>query len=400
MSKEASKLTPRGLERRLKRHLRSQPHSFFAPCAPAFETVLRAELLVLPDVSIEALERGGVAFSGPLDTLYHANLKLRSAHRVLLRIDDFLAQVYPMLFDHARHVPWEHYLGFNTKVSFKVSAKESRLRHKDNIASTLYSALLARLEPLGLRPELSEDAATEIHVRLYQDRCTLSLNTSGEHLHKRGYRTHVSTAPLRETLAASILLAQPLATYPLIVDPMCGAGTLLIEAALIATGRAAGLNRAFAFEAFPFFQASKWKRFKAEARAEEVETDITFLGSDVNVEAISNARANAARAGVAEIIQFEVRDALALELPESSHSLVVSNVPYGERLGSAATVRKLLSEFSSRLATLNTDFAFITHASDWLEHPNLRISDRLSFHNGGLAVQLTSGKTKAAPQSY
>ncbi|HEV2123167.1 MAG TPA: THUMP domain-containing protein, partial [Chloroflexota bacterium] len=182
-------LSERALERRLKRHLMKEAHSFFTPCAPGFEDVLKREVEALPQVTLHDGERGGVSFSGPLDTVYHANLQLRTAHRVLLRIDDFLAQSYPALFDRVSRVPWELYLGFNKQYSLRVSAKTSRLRHHKNIAKTVHDGICKAVEPLGLSPTLQDEATLEIQVRLFQDRCSLSLDTSGEHLHKRGYRT-------------------------------------------------------------------------------------------------------------------------------------------------------------------------------------------------------------------
>ena len=198
--------------------------------------------------------------------MYHTNLNLRSAHRVLLRIDDFLAQSYPMLFNKTSKIPWELYLP--KQFSIQVSSKTSRLHQHKNIAKTLNDAIQAHLNPLGLKPVLKDDAALEIHVRFFQDRCTLSINTSGEHLHKRGYRQLTTEAPIRETLAASLLQTLDLSSFVFVVDPMCGSGTFPIEAALLSTNIAPGLQRTFAFEYLPGFQQSKWERFKREAQEE------------------------------------------------------------------------------------------------------------------------------------
>ena len=295
-------ISARALERRLKRRLRKAEQHFFAPCAPGFEAALAAEVAALPEVALSATERGGVSFSGPLDTVYHANLWLRSAHRVLLRIDDFPAKNEPTLYDRVRRLPWELYLGYAEAYRLRVSSKRSRLAHQRAVIETVAAGIGTALDPLGLRPEPREDAGITLQLRLHEDRCTLSLDTSGEHLHKRGYRPQAGAAPLRETLAASILLGLPRREAGLILDPMCGSGTLLVEAALLSTQTAPGLLRSFAFEALPLFQASKWARLRREAEARRQESVLRLVGNDLDAEALELAQASARRAGVGELI--------------------------------------------------------------------------------------------------
>ena len=163
-----SKLSHRALERRLKRHLLKTERRFLAVCAPGFEPYLEEEVGALPDIKEVETVRGGVEFSGPLGAVYHANLRLRTAHRVLLRIDDFLAQSYPVLFNRTSRISWELYLGFEEALSLNVSAKRSRLRHHKNIATTLHDAISTSLEPLGLQPKLEDEAKLELYARLFQ----------------------------------------------------------------------------------------------------------------------------------------------------------------------------------------------------------------------------------------
>ena len=388
-------LSGRGLERRLKRHVLKKSHTFFAPCAPGFEDVLAAEIAALPELgsvgpSSVSAERGGVTFSGPLDTLYHANLQLRTAHRVLLRVETFLAQSYPALFDRAGRVPWEHYLGFQPSYRLRVSAKASRLRHHKKIADTVESAVLKRLKPLGLAPRHSDEAPLAFQLRFFEDRCTLSLDTSGEHLHRRGYRRHVSDAPLRETLASAALLRAQWQNYPVILDPLCGAGTLLTEAALLASHRAPGIEREFAFEHMPSFQPSKWERFKREAEARQTVPTVRLIGSDVQPSAVAAARANAARAGLSERIQLEVESVLELS-PPAEQGLLISNLPYGKRIEGSQTA--LLSNLARHLSATFSgwDFAFISHSSAWAEPLAQELSVQ-RFQNGGLDVVLLQGR--------
>jgi len=305
------KLSQRGLERRIKRKLKNRDLSFFVPCAVNFEDVLSKEISCLENISNIKKERGGVAFQAPLDTIYHANLGLRSGHRLLLRLGEFLSQSYPMLYDHARKIPWELYLGFNKKIRIKSSAKESRLKNHHKIAESLEAAINKRLNDLGLAIQQSNDAKIEIFIRLFQDRATISLNTSGEHLHKRAYRQSHAKAAIRETLAASIVLKSKPEDFKTIYDPMCGSGSFLIEAALIASRKAPGLDREFAFEEMPFFQKSKWLRFKRLAKDKIIEPEIEILGSDISKKNIDIAKVNITAAGFADLIKLSVADARA-----------------------------------------------------------------------------------------
>jgi putative N6-adenine-specific DNA methylase len=378
-------LTERGLERRLKRHFLKETHEYFAVCAPGFEAVLEKELELLSNVTILGQETGGITFQGNLDTLSYANLYSRTAHRILLRIDDFLAQSYPMLFNKVKKLPWELYLGFNKTYSVQVSSKTSRLHQHKTIAKTIHEGITEYLKPLGLSPKLTDDAPLEIHARFFQDRCTLSINTTGEHLHKRGYRQLVSEAPIRETLAASILQIVDYQGYGTIVDPMCGSGTFLIEAALMLKNSAPGLQRSFAFEQLPFFQASKWERFRREAVARQQETSVNLFGFDIDTKNIEIAKANAVKAGVADAITFEVADARNLKVPATGQALMVCNVPYGERLGS-----DVLKPFAKNLQKNfeGWHFAFITKETTWLKP--FTSSSVKTFQNGGLKVSLVS----------
>lgn len=393
-------LTPRALERRLKRHVLKETHDFLAVGAPGFEAALLAEVEALPNVSEARAVRGGVTFRGPLTTIYHANLRLATAHRVLWRVAEFLAQSYPMLFNKAAGLPWERFLGFEKSVRFSVSARASRLHHAPHIAATLLSAAQQALSPLGLNVQEDDEAALEIHVRLFRDRCTLSLNTSGAHLHRRGYRTHIGEAPLRETLAAAMLKQVGAPDFSLIVDPMCGSGTLLLEAARLLRRLPPGGERAFAFKRLPTFQPTLWERLKREAAAERQLQTATLLGFDSDPEVLKAAQANAARAGVEDGVRLGAADALtlpydALKAAQADHgpherALLVCNPPYGKRLGTRQS-KHLYAGLSSALAAApGWTFAILTPDPAWVTLP---VSERLEFHNGGLEVTLLIGQT-------
>jgi putative N6-adenine-specific DNA methylase len=343
--------------------------------------------------------RGGVTFEGPLDAIYHANLELRTAHRVLLRIADFLAQSYPMLYGRARRLPWELYIGFESSFSLSVTAKASRLRHHKNIEATIGDAVSSALEPLSLSPILAREAVLPFQVRLFRDRCTLSFNTSGDHLHRRGYRTHVSEAPLRETLAAGVAIAGKVEACDLIVDPFCGSGTLLIESALYLIDRPPGLGRDHAFMRAPYFQESKWQRFKREASSRVRNGDpARLIGFDLSAEALRAAKHNSASAGLLERIAFKVADARDIRYRDlrmnARRPLLLSNLPYGDRLGSEAGARGLITEFCNNILKncQGWEYALITRHPSVMREVGLQPRTTLPFRNGGLEVVLVRGK--------
>jgi putative N6-adenine-specific DNA methylase len=397
-SSPTTPLSPRALERRLKRYVWGRAHAFLAVCPPGLEAVLREEVRALPDVTDLQSVRGGVSFRGPYESLYHANLKLATAHRVLWRIGEVLAQSYPMLFNKARRLPWERFVGFETEVAFHVTARASRLHHGPKIAATLYSALSEALTPLGLRAAYVETAPLTFYARLFRDRCTLSLDTSGEHLHRRGYRTHVGEAPLRETLAAGILLASGAPTFDLVVDPMCGSGTLLIEAARLARRRPPGEFRRFAFEHFPSFRAPLYERLRQAAlNPPEPERLPRFYGFDRDAKVLEAAVHNARAAGVAGSVTFTQADVLALPFAplKAPHerALLVCNPPYGHRLGGGGA-------FYRRLVTALTPLsgwhvAILTPEPAWLA--GLPLTPALRFQHGGLEVTLLTGELASQP---
>jgi len=438
-------LTARALERRLKRHVRSQPQTFFAVCAPGFEGVLEAEVRHLAETVPEAgitlgeVERGGVTFMGHLDCVYYAHLHLYSANRVLWRIDTFLAQSLPMLFDKARKVPWEHVLASADAYTIRVSAKASRLNHQQAVADSLSQAISRALTPHGLTPQYLEKFAPEraqqtldLHVRLFQDTCTLSVNISGDHLYKRGYRSLPHPAPLRETLASSVLQDLQLTSYDTLLDPMCGSGTFPIEAALLCRHLPPGYNAAaprhYAFERLPTFQASKWQRLRQEAAAREADMheadmreadtnpscSLRIVAGDNHADAVAMTVQHARAAGVGETITVLQRDARAwlsaplpappsAQLSDSSsdsssanvltlegRTLIVANAPYGKRLQSTddvATLQTLQQQVQDARAD-GHDVTLAVITSPRVAQKLTGFSSHKRFRNGGLTVVL------------
>lgn len=362
----------------------------FVPCLPTFENIAADELT--PYGSGIQVEHGGVSLSGDLSTIYRANLSLRSGGRVLLRLSHFLAQNYPMLYDHVRSVDWPAVLGNCPSVAINVTARESRLRHRIHLGKVIHEAIRSRLEPHSVAPELSSSGVLTVYARLVQDRCTLSLDTTGTHLHKRGYRTHTTAAPIRETTAAALLLSVNADRYNVIVDPFCGTGTFLIEAALIARNFPPGAYREFAIERSPLHAPGTLRHTRRLLLEQAIPAPRqALIGYDLAEAAIDAARRNASQARV-EDISFRNGNALLVNFNDIGsvgvRKLVVANVPYGRRLGTTDSARQLLDDFCNVLGRTarGWDFLITTPTHLVLRHERMTELNAIHFSNGGVRV--------------
>ena len=278
-------LTDRALERRLKRYLRKEPQHFFAACAPGFEDVAAREVAALPEVTIQGRERGGVAFSGLLDTLYHANLHLRTAHRVLLRIDDFLAQSYPALFDRVSRIPWELYLGFSPNYSLRVSAKASRLRHHKNISlkADRRTGFERPSSPWASRLLCKMTRLWKFTCACYQDRCSLSLNTSGAApAQARLPNLNQQSPPAGNARRRACCWQARWGVISPRRRPVLRLGNPAHRGCVDRQKRAARVAaQSLPSKHMPSFQPSKWERLKSEAVQHVQPTETLFIGSDL-----------------------------------------------------------------------------------------------------------------------
>lgn len=313
----------------------SAPLELFAPTAAGLEQVLAAELRAIGARRVEVATRG-VAFRGSWETVLRANLWLRTAHRVLISLAEFEAADREQLYEGARAIDWDRQMSVDQTLAVDAVSHYSELSHTQFASRVVKDAVVDWFrDRVGRRPAVDPQGADlRISIRLRADRCTLSIDTSGTRLHRRGYRPAFgAAAPLKETLAAGVLLlsgydgAQPL------VDPMCGSGTLLVEAALIARNLAPGLlGREFGFMRHPEFDPDLWQQLRREARESAREVDgCPIRGSDISPEAVRAARAAVAGAGVDDLIAVRRADLTALEPRRGGR--VVTNPPYGDRLG-------------------------------------------------------------------
>ena len=355
----------------------------FLVAAPGFEPTLLAEARDLKFNS-PTLIPGGVTIRGHWRDVWRANLELRGASRVLARIGSFRALHLAQLDKRARKFPWGEFLRVDVPVHVEATCKSSRIYHGGAAAQRIATAIR---EELGA--PTSGDATLIIKVRIEDDLCTISVDTSGENLHKRGHKTATGKAPLRETLASLFLRSCGFDGTETLVDPMCGSGTFVIEAAEMALGLNPGRTRTFAFEQLATFNAAQWSKLR-EAGPGPAPT-AAFHGSDRDAGAIRNATANAARAGVSAWTTFKQHAISDLHPPAGPPGLVIINPPYGTRIGNKKPLHDLYAALGHTLRTrfpgwrvglVTTDLSLAKSTGLAFASPTLRAS------HGGLKVHL------------
>ncbi|MFT5432257.1 MAG: putative N6-adenine-specific DNA methylase [Myxococcota bacterium] len=350
----------------------------YAVAAPGLEPVVAAELLTLGAQDV-AERAGGVSFRGDLAFVVRANLWLRSASRVLVVIARSRVTSFHGVVMAAKATPFDDYLSYGRQVNLRVACSKSKLYHERAVAERIHLVIGKRPSGHGAEEPLG------IWIRIHSDMMTISVDSSGELLHRRGYREDVAKAPIRENLAAGVLLESGYNGSTPLLDPMCGSGTFVIEAALIAANRAPGINRTFAFEGWPNFDKSLLAAEKAAAIASEREVDdeIQLVGVDRNPGAIAAARKNAERAGVN--VTFEVADAGQLGATPGPTGMVISNPPYGHRLNAAHAAMAAIESLRGRFGGWQFRILYASPG------PVPRGWDSgLKLRNGGIPVRLIS----------
>jgi putative N6-adenine-specific DNA methylase len=297
----------------------------FLVTAPGLESALVAEARE-KGFKAPAPILGGVTVMGGWPEIWRANLELRGAVRVLARVAEFRAMHLAQLDKRAHKVPWTQILRPDVPFRVEASCKKSRIYHQGAAAQRIKTAIK---DALGAT--VSDDAEVAVKVRIDDDLCTISVDTSGESLHKRGHKEEVAKAPMRENMAALFLRQCGYRGAEPVVDPMCGSGTFVIEAAEIAIGLKPGRSRRFAFEQLATFDPAAWRKLRGEGGG--VGTDLRFHGSDHDAGAIRMSRANAERAGVTALTEFQQQDVSDLTPPAGPPGLVIVNPPYGGRIG-------------------------------------------------------------------
>lgn len=378
----------------------------FAVAAPGLEPLVAEELRELGLVP-GAPEPGGVAFAASAAQLYAANLRLRIASRVTVRLATFEALAFRELQRHAERVAWERVVAPGAAVAVRVTCRKSRLYHSDAVAERVASAVARRVAGVTIAGAAADDGVDDgdgaapaqlIVVRVFHDRVTVSADASGALLHRRGWRQAVAKAPLRETLAAAMLRASRWDPRRPLVDPMCGAGTIAIEAALLARRVAPGLGRDFAFAAWPEHDAGAWDAERARAEAEVLDrAPAPIVGSDRDAGAVEAARSNAGRAGVVGDVELVQRPLSALE-PPAGTGWLVSNPPYGARVGQSAPLRDLYARIGqlARGRLPGWTVALLTADPRLDAQLALPLDERFRTSNGGIRVRCVVGEAPPA----
>jgi len=383
---------------------------FFAVCTPGLESFTTQELGALglyppgpgssaPETPADE-EIGGVSFSGGLIDLYRANLNLRTADRILVRFGTFHAAAFTEFRRKAGQLPWEEVLQPGSPVVFRVTCHQSRLYHQKAVAERLAGAIADRvglLPPVLPRDENEDLQGPQlIMARLVNDQVTISLDSSGSLLHRRGYRLAGGKAPLRETLASGLLLASGWDGASPLIDPFCGSGTIPIEAALQVHNLPPGLNRSFAFMNWPSFEAQEWQSLLNKPAPRLKGFIPSLSASDRDQGVIETARENAERAGVGRLIEFSCRAVSSIDVP-AGPGWVVTNPPFGVRVSRQKDLRNLYAQFGKVLRSKcpGWQVTLLSSSLPLIRNTGLRFDQGIPLSHGGLRVRILRGRVEA-----
>ena len=334
---------------------------WIAPCHFGLESVLKREITAL-GYEITQVEDGRVTFSGGIEAACRGNLFLRTAERILLKVGSFCARTYEELFEGTRKIPWEEYIPEDGRFWVaKAASVKSRLFSPSDIQSIMKKAMVERMKEHYHKNWFPEDGS-EYPVRVFikKDVVTVGIDTTGESLHKRGYRPQSGKAPISETLAAALILLTPWKRDRILVDPFCGSGTFVIEAAMMAADIAPGMNREFTAENWGNLIPKKhWYEASTEAQ-DRIRQDVTadIQGYDIDAEVIRTARKNAVNAGVDHLIHFQQRAVRDLRHPKP-YGFIITNPPYGERLEEKETLPQIYQDFGESFRGLKDWSAYM-----------------------------------------
>jgi len=368
------------------------PQQFFATTAKGVEEVLAAELVRL-GVSDVAAEGGGVRFTGGMEAAYRANLWLRTASRVLMPLAEFPCETPEDLYQGARGIPWTEYLTPAMTLAVDCNLRDSTLTHSGFVALKTKDAIVDELrDRCGSRPNVdTKDPDLRVNVRLFRNRCTVSLDCSGTPLDRRGYRLDRHEAPLKENLAAALVELSGWDGSQPFLDPMCGTGTIAIEAALKALRVPPGLLRAgFGFQRWPGFDRGLWERLVDEARQGVLTAPpAPIFGSDISHSAVAMAHENARRAGVADLISLG-RGAIGELSPPPGPGTLIFNPPYGKRLGEEEELKPLYKEIGDTMKQRCKGYTayLFTGNLELAKSVGLKASRRIVLYNGPIECRL------------
>ncbi len=333
----------------------SKVYELYAPCHFGMEAVLKREIIDI-GYEISRVEDGRVYFMGDDEAIARCNLWLRTTERVMIKIAQFRATTYEELFQGTRAIRWQDYIPQNGKFWVtKATSISSKLFSPSDIQSVMKKAMVEKLKMVYRTDWFPEDGASyPLRVTINKDIVTIGLDTTGDSLHKRGYRTNTVKAPITETLAAALIMLTPWNGERILVDPFCGSGTFAIEAAMIAANMAPGLNREFLSQTWENIVSKKcWYDAIDEANElVDLDVDTDIQGYDIDAFTVKAARANAENAGVENLIHFQERSVDKLSHPKK-YGFIITNPPYGERLEEKENLPAIYQSLGKRFKALD-----------------------------------------------
>ena len=389
-------------EKRIKRRIIAQDQTFFASCAPGLKTLLAHEISNLNLKSKKIItKKGGIEFFGKVHDCYLANLYLRCPGKILMRVGKFKAENFSTLEKKLEQIDWELLLQKNAKLNFHVSTKQSRLYHTKAIAQRADKIISQKLFTLGNTIDNNEDnhnkaISHEIFIRAENDHFQISLDSSGDLLHKRCIKTNTTHAPIRENLAFAVLFFAGFAKDDVLIDPMCGSGTFSLEALMFKQNIPPGFFRSFAFQSWQCFKKAQWEYLKKQAESQfDSNVQKEIFASDIDDKAISSLKKNLQKHSFDKNIGVQKNDFFNIypdKLTEKK-GVIVLNPPYGKRLGNPQEISLFYHEIGKKL---KNDFKgwragiIMPEKNLFLNHTFQKSAIR-SFYHGGLDIFLLTG---------
>lgn len=360
-------------------------YELIAPCHFGLEAVLKKEIIDL-GYDIAQVEDGRVTFVGDDEAICRANIGLRTAERILIKVGSFRAETFDELFEGTKALPWEDYLTADAKFWVaKAASVKSKLFSPSDIQSIMKKAMVERLKQIYNVSWFSEEGTSfPVRVFLMKDIVTVGLDTTGDSLHKRGYRKLTAKAPIAENLAAALIMLTPWRPDRILVDPFCGSGTIPIEAALMAANIAPGMKRGYtALKWKNLINKKIWDDCYEEARdMADMSAKVHIQGFDIDPEMVNLAKQNARLAGVADMIEFEPRDVDSLS-HEGKYGFIITNPPYGERLEEKKDIPPLYKKIGERFKRLDTWSMYLITSYEGAEKDIGRKADKnRKIYNG------------------
>lgn len=384
------------LSKRIKRHITAIPHDFRAICHPGFEKNCEAEFRALGFSAPITASRGALDFTARLENAWKLTAFSRTCTRIVMRIGSFSAENFGRFEKKAQSIPWELFFPKNSQPEIRVTCKKSRLYHTDAIAERLRPVIRESLERNGENSDL--DFPQNLFVHFENDRCTLSADLAGIPLYKRGFERHVEAAPIRDTLAASILLEAGLPQTERLFDPMAGSGTFSSEAALLLAGANLWQTRNFALQGSPAFRPAAWNFMTRHTSGLKLSESLKIFAGDISPKAFDTLEYNLRLHGAAPFLKGISENALEIAkadfflLPKApEHSLLVLNPPYGKRI--SADVPKLYREMGKKIRSdfSSSNFAIIVPSAEAERALDIPFKRKVRTLHGGLEVSVLFG---------